>query len=163
MRKIITLTAEKGNFQMESVKTIEGEFLGKLYKNVKMGADSIIKLLPKMKEGELKRTLTDQLDGYQHFVSETEEKIERLGEVPKDENAFTKFRSGVGITMNTLMDSTDSHIAQIMIEGMTMGVTDTLKVMREYKGQSSDDGIMKIASEIVNYQEKCIETLKKYL
>ena len=50
-----------------------------------------------------------------------------------------------------------------MIEGMTMGVTDTLKVMREYRGQSSDDGIMKIASEIVNYQEKCIETLKNYL
>ena len=157
------LTAEKGSFTMESIKTAEVEFLEKLYKNVKMGADSIAKLLQRTEEGELKKTLEEQMKGFQEFVSSVGKEIIRLGETPKDENAFTKFWAGVGMTMNTLMDMSDSHIAEIMIQGMTMGGTDTLKVMSEYRKETGNGEIVKMASGIVDFQEKCIETLKNYL
>jgi hypothetical protein len=49
---------------MEQVKTREAEALEQLYKNVKMGSDSIIKLLSKVSDGKFKTDLTDQLDGY---------------------------------------------------------------------------------------------------
>ena len=36
-------------------------FLGDLYKNMKMGGDSIVNILPKVKDGDLKQELTAQL------------------------------------------------------------------------------------------------------
>lgn len=47
---------------MQQTKTREAEMLEELYKNVKMGSDSIIKLLGKVSDGKFKTDLTDQLD-----------------------------------------------------------------------------------------------------
>ena len=50
---------------MQQTKTREAEMLEQLYKNVKMGSDSIIKLLNKVSDGKFKTDLTDQLNGYE--------------------------------------------------------------------------------------------------
>ena len=42
----------------------EEYFLGEIYKNAKMGADSIIHLLPHIKDDGLRSVVTMQLDGY---------------------------------------------------------------------------------------------------
>ena len=49
--------------------TKEAEMLEQLYKNVKMGSDSIVKLLPKVSDGEFKTDLTKQLNGYEGLAS----------------------------------------------------------------------------------------------
>ena len=49
---------------MQELKTKEAEMLEQLYKNVKMGSDSIVKLLNKVSDGRFKTDLTDQLNGY---------------------------------------------------------------------------------------------------
>jgi len=38
------------------------------------------------------------------------------------------------IKMNTLIDSTDSHIAQMVIQGSTMGVTQMTKLLHSSEG-----------------------------
>ena len=50
---------------MSSVETMTktAELAGIIYKDMKMGADSIINLLPKVEDEKIKAHMTEQLDG----------------------------------------------------------------------------------------------------
>jgi hypothetical protein len=76
---------------------------------------------------------------------------------------MTKFWATVGMKMNTLIDSSQSHIAQMMIEGSTMGVTDTTKVIHEYEGNPECRDVLDLARDIVKFEEQNIEDMKKFL
>ena len=52
----------------QNAKNVTREFLDSLYKNVKMGADSIIDLMPKVKDQELRREMTSELEQYEKFA-----------------------------------------------------------------------------------------------
>ena len=85
------------------------------------------------------------------------------GETPKEENIMTKMMSKVGMAMNTMMDSTDSHIAQMMIEGATMGVTENTKLLRKYENKGCSEKSMAIAKETIKFMEDTVERMKAYL
>ena len=53
----------------EKKEITEAYFLGEIYKNVKMGADSIINLLPSVKDDGLRGVMTLQLDGYEKYAA----------------------------------------------------------------------------------------------
>ena len=46
-----------------------------IYENVKMGADSIINLLPKVEDSRLKSDMSVQLSGYEKFATQARCKI----------------------------------------------------------------------------------------
>ena len=47
----------------------EEAFLDAIYKNAKMGADSIINLLPKVEDDAMRSVMTAQLDGYERYAA----------------------------------------------------------------------------------------------
>ena len=148
---------------MQQTKTREAEMLEKIYKNMKMGSDSMINLMPSVKDAEFKRKMTEQLDGYEQFASRARERLIEIGGEPKEENAVTKMWASVGMKMNTLMDSTSSHIAEMIVEGSTMGMTDTIKILRESENADISESSMKLARDIVKFEEDNIERMKKNL
>ena len=139
------------------------DVLSKLYKYVKMGSDSIINLLPKVEEGELKTKLTKQLGGYEADAMELKKMLEELDVVPEEEGRITKMSSKIGIMMNTMIDSTASHIAQMIIEGSTMAITEITKLIREYENTSCSEKSITFARRIIEFEEKNIETMKAFL
>ena len=148
---------------MEKTMTADSEIIAKLYKNVKMGADSITKLLPKVTDGEFKTKLTDQLKGYEEYASKAKALLCNRGEPAREENPMTKFWSGVGIAMNTMIDASSSHIAEMMIEGSTMGITDTTRIINEYENKPECDEAVGLARDIVKFEQKNIEIMKSFL
>ena len=52
---------------METQNTATNNLLSELYKNMKMGADSIVNISSKVGEGELRDELARQLDTYESF------------------------------------------------------------------------------------------------
>jgi len=148
---------------MQQTKSRECEMLDKIYKNVKMGSDSMIKLLDKANDGEFKTKMTEQLNGYEGFAVRARKRLLRLGGEAKEENIMTKMWTSVGMSMNTMMDSSDSHLAQMIIEGSTMGVTDTIKVLREYENTSVSEEALALARDIIKFEEENIEVMKKYI
>ncbi len=139
------------------------EFLDLLYKNVKMGADSIIDLMPKVKDQELRREMTSELERYEKFAKAIRTILFKVGDEPKEESFMAKAMTKMSVEMNTLMDSTTSHIAEMMIKGATMGVTDTTKLIRQYENTSCSEEALSLARESVRYEEESIERLKKFL
>ena len=148
---------------MEKTMTAQCEIAAKIYKNMKMGSDSVAKLLDKVQDGSFKSAMMKQLNGYESFAAKAKMMLSDNGEEAKEESPMTKFWATVGMKMNTLMDSSVSHIAEMMIEGSTMGITDTTKIINEYEGKSECADALALARDIVKFEQSNIEVLKKYL
>jgi hypothetical protein len=137
--------------------------LEELIKNLAMGKQSLTNIIPKVKDTKLTDELTSQLDTYARFCDEATGMLNSIGGEAKSENIITKISAKMGIEMNTLMDSTDAHIAQMVIEGATMGITDTIRLVRDYENSNCSEDALSLARRVVSYQEKTVEDMKKYL
>lgn len=151
-------------FFMETERKNEtADFLDRMYKNVKMGSESIITLMPKVKNDDLRAEMTKELTKLDGYSSEICNLLHKEGRAPKEENIVTKLSSKMGINMNTMMDSTTSHIAEMMMEGYTMGITDMTKDIREAEKTKASESSLKLAREIVSFHEDSFFEMKKYL
>jgi len=153
----------KGNIVMQDIKTKEAELLDQLYKNLKMGSDSIVKLLSKVSDGNFKTDLTDQLNGYESLAAKAKARLKEMGSEAKEENPVTKLWTSIGMTMSTLTDSTDSHIAQMVAEGSTMGITDSIKLLRDYENTDVSESTLKLVREVIEFEERNLERSKKHI
>lgn len=139
----------------------EESFLGAIYKNAKMGADSIINLLPKVKDDALRSAMTMQLDGYEKYAARAARELERHDVEAKEEGLMVRMSARMGMAINTMISASTSHIAEIMIEGSNMGITDMIKLINNY--DTVDSEAVRLAREIVGFEEHNIEVLKRYL
>lgn len=143
--------------------TKEAEMLESLYKNVKMGSDSIIKLMDKVSGSEFKAALTKQIDGYEKIAERVRKHLSDMGVTAKEENPMIKLWSSVGMAMSTMTDSTDSHIAELIAEGSTMGITDGIKLLREYENTSVSEEALGFAREVIKFEEHNLEVAKGFI
>ncbi len=147
----------------QNSNAVTKSFLDSLYKNVKMGADSIIDLMPKVTDEAMRVELTRELEAYEKYAKEIRDILFDIGETPKEESFMTKAMTKMGISLNTMMDATASHIADIMIQGATMGITDTTKLVREHENTACSERALSLARETIKFEEDSIEKLKKFL
>ena len=146
----------------EKKEITEAYFLGEIYKNVKMGADSIINLLPSVKDDGLRGVMTLQLDGYEKYAARAAA-LEQRSVKPKEENLFTRLSARMGMAVNTMLDSTTGHIAEMMISGSNMGITDMTKLLNSHLPKGTAPDAVRLAREVVAFEERNLEMLKRYL
>ena len=148
---------------MTETITKSGELAAAIYKNVKMGSDLLVTMMPKIEDQQLKAAVTEQLASYEKYASKVKSLIAKSGDEPKEESLFSKWMAKMGIQMNTIADSTTSHLAEMMIQGSTMNVTDLLRKIHEAEKVDDHCGEITLAREIVAFEEKNIDKLKQYL
>lgn len=148
---------------MNNTNKKDVELLEEIYKNEKMGSDSILKVMPKASNEKFRAALTCQLSGYERFSEKAKEMLSDRGYKAKEENPMTKLWASLGVAMNTLVDSSDSHLAQMVVEGSTMGVTDTLKILRENENSGISEKTLKMLRDIISFEEKNVEIMKGFI
>ena len=139
------------------------EMLNDIYKNAKMGMDSISKIIPNVQNENFKQTLTGQLSGYQNFVNESTKMLCNMSKTPKDVKATEKLSVEMGIKMNLVTDKSEAHIAQMMINGSGMGISEMKKKIKESQSRGVPQETLKLANEVVSFEEKNITDLKSFL
>ncbi|MBQ9798086.1 MAG: hypothetical protein IJW50_10255 [Clostridia bacterium] len=148
----------------EAVKTKQtAALLQSVYKNVKMASDSILTLMPKVQDARLKSELTVKLSAYEAFASRAAKLLADEGVKPVEEGTITKLAAKWGSMMNTMRDSTSSHLAEMMVEGATMGVNDMLKQIREAENTTVSESALRLARDVCSFEEKTVEDMKDYL
>lgn len=144
-------------------KNKDAELLQDIYSNVKMGSESIINLLPKIKDDDLKTFMTSQLDKYERYACEVKNQLVLQGIEPKEPNPVSKISAKIGMEMKSLQDNTTSHMAEMMVQGSTMDVTDLLQKVSAYEKCPECKNSVSLAKEIVAFEEKNIEKMKEFL
>ena len=154
---------KSGRIKMSDTVNKTGELASAIYKNVRMGSDLIVTMMPKIDNQQLKSDVTEQLATYEKYAAKVKSLIKQSGEAPKEESMISKWMAKMGVQMNTMTDSTTSHLAEMMIQGSTMNVTDLLRKIHESESCDGGSAEMSIAREVVEFEENNIEKLKDYL
>ena len=138
------------------------EMLEEMYKNINMVKEAILNALSKVKDFDLSSELTSQLREYCSFSEKISVFLERCGTDARS-GIFSKITSKISTELNTLVDSTDQHIAQLMIENTTICITDIIRLVRDYENSNCSECTLSLARSIVSYQEDAVEKLKSHL
>lgn len=137
------------------------ELLDAAYKNVRMASFAIDCIIDKIEEKSLEDLLRKQNDCYLNYVEKIEKLSEELKHKPKDINIMLKGMSFASIKTKSMMNNETPHLAEMLVQGTTMGITDTLKAKSEFP--SNNQKLNSIVDEIVNCEEKFVQSLKNFL
>lgn len=137
------------------------KLLDEAYKNVRMASFAIDCIIDKIEDQSLEDLLRKQNDCYLNYVEKLEKLSEELKHKPKDVNIMLKGMSFASIKTKSMMNNETPHLAEMLVQGTTMGITDTLKAKSEFA--SNNHKLNEITDEIVNCEEKFAESLKNFL
>ncbi len=134
--------------------------LQEISKNVTMGGDSIIDLIDKAEDKHFRAEMSLELEKYRSFEKTAAEKLSERGLKPNEVTPLAKMGSKVGMAFNTMLDTTTSHLAEMMINGATMGIVDLEKKLNEggYSPETES-----FAREVLDYEKATVERLGAYL
>lgn len=140
------------------------ELLEEVYKTASMGRFSMMKLIEALKEkdNKIKGYLEELLEDYRNYEDQSKELLLKENIEPMEENAISKLMASMGIQKEVKGDNSDAAMAEMLIQGISMGSIEMEKQIKNYKDRVDKDD-MKLAKKFLKFQEKAIEELKKYL
>ena len=137
------------------------ELLNDIYQNSRTGEESIKALLPSVDDAKLKNDLQTQMIGYTQMYAKAQQEIVNRKEQPKENGVLEQVSVRTGVKMNTLLDRTPSHIAEMMIQGSNMGIVSLTKQMKRHP--EANHKVKLLAVELLKFEEYNIQRLKAYL
>lgn len=138
------------------------DFIGEVYRNASVALKSISDVIDEIQHDELKAEIKSQYDGYENFISSLTAYMREKGYEIKDIGMMKKAMMWSAIKMNTAFDNTRSHIAEIMIKGTVMGITELCKILNDLSCVS-DEKAIEFARSLKHMEEEFEEKLKKYM
>ena len=137
--------------------------LQEIYKNVTMGTDSVMTILGKAEDETLRENLSADLDTYEGYAKRAKEKLEAMAVEPKGISMLAKLPAEMGIAMSTLTDHSNSKMAELMIEGAVMGVTEFKQLIREAGKNGASQENIRLAGDVLSFHEEMINKMRRYL
>ena len=135
--------------------------LNEIGKAAKMGMDSISYVSDKVEDETMKENLTYQYSGYGKVVEDVNKQFEKYGEIPDEEPVMQKAMGWMGVQFNTMTDNSNSHIAELMIQGSDMGIIKCQKLINH--NPEADQPVKDLLYHFVTFQKNNIEKLKEFL
>ena len=151
------------NATKQKQQSKEDFFFNEIYKNAKMGADTVINILPRIKNDALRSIVTMQLDGYEKYAAHAAGALAERGLCAKEENVVARVTARIGVALGTMVDSGTGRIAEIMIDGSNMCITEMTKLINEHEAQKCAKHAAALAREMVRFEEQNLALLKSYL
>ena len=135
--------------------------LDELNKGACMGMDAIDFIIDKVEDSNLKTELEDQYRKYQSIHDQISELYpEYSDKKPHETSVMNKAMTWYGIEMKTMLDSTTSKLAELLMQGTNMGIIEGRRLLNH---KSSDKQINDLVQTYVDMQEEAVENLKKFL
>lgn len=143
------------------IGNVDLDLLEKTYQNASIGITALKAVMDKVDSKEMNRDLHRQLRDYRDIADKTRNELLTNGTKVKEQSFYIKTIMKGNVKMNTLMNPSDSRIAQMVIQGSTMGVTQMTKLLHAKK--DADGTSTGIANDFIKKEEDNIEKMKKYL
>ena len=129
------------------------ELLQYVHETASMGVLGLRDLLPQVESAKMKQ--------YQDIASDSAKLLQSKGSEPKDPGLMARLSSQAMATMKTLADSSDSKLAEMVIQGNNMGVTKGLKHLHDYQG--NDPKIRALAEKLLATEQANVSQMQPFL
>ena len=137
------------------------DFLNRLYKYVTTDIESIKLLIDKAKDPDQKNDLIAELQDYRNIAGTIELKLSEYQEAPKEIDTFTKTGLWSSVQLNTLMNQSSNHIAQMIIKGDETRIYTLEKDMKDHPDIDSD--VREIGVSLLMAEKNHKEHMRYYL
>lgn len=135
--------------------------LDEIHKGACMGVDAINFVMDKVEDSGFMEELEKELNNYEETKKQVEDIYPEYNDgKPHETSTMNKAMTWSGIEMRTLTDKSDSKIAELLLQGVNMGIIEGRRILNQKK---IDNKVDEIISRYVNMQEESMETLKNYL
>ena len=142
-------------------KQNEVNVLDELSKGCCMGRDAIHFIIDKVSDNNLKKELNIQYDKYKEIFNKICKLYPEYSEnEPHQTNVINKAMTWYGIEMRTMMDDSDTKLAELLMQGTNMGIIEGRRLLNH---KHPDDRVNDLLQEYVDMQEQAVEILKKFL
>ena len=140
------------------------ELIEKIYKDASMGRFSTEKLLGNLKDKDNKiiGDVEEIFKGYSSFEEKAKEILLSRDIPPEKVGNMTKMMSSMGIFKEVLADNSDSAIADLLIQGLLMGVVEMKKRIENASDDVNKDDF-DLAKDFLKFQKKSHKIMEKYL
>ena len=135
--------------------------LNEINKSAKIGMQSISYLTKKVGDENMKKNLSQNYTEYGKIVDSVNTQFESYGEIPDETSLGSKIMGFTGVELNTISDKSNSHIAEIMIQGENMGIIECQKLLNH--NPNADENVKNILNNYITMQKNTIEQLKTFL
>lgn len=141
--------------------SIDVAVLNELSKICQLAMSNISFLCNRISSKNMKKELVSIYSQYSNVVSQVNQHFEKYGEVPDCIPLTYKMMGICGVRMNIMKNKSNSHIADIMIQGTLMGIIKCQKIL------NSNFDIQKSTKELLKdfnkFQRENIDKLNAYL
>ena len=137
------------------------KLLQMIVENGRMGEDACDQLLSRTEDMEMRKELMQEKQDYAASARDAETLLYNQGVRPEPKGPMARMGLWMGMQLNTAMDQSNSHIADIVIQGATMGVVELTKARNSCP--DADAEAQGIASNLITKQQEAIERLKTFL
>ncbi|MBO5511442.1 MAG: hypothetical protein J6B24_06905 [Clostridia bacterium] len=153
----------QGSHKTEPLSPAAEKLAEELYKNMSMGCDAYLDMLPRVEDNRLKTDITAAMCYYEKTIGKVKQYLLDHGADPEERGMMAKMATKAGIMMNTAMDNSNSHITEMLIEGATMSITTAEKLANHAEGKPECHELVDICRDWAKFEQNHIDALKKYL
>ena len=139
----------------------EAELLNECMKSVLLGMQSL-DVVEKVAVGELNAYVKQQMGEYAALSERISDRMKQLDVDPEIYGSFKQKWQKKMVKLSIFGDKSNSNIAEKLIKGTNMGVTDLTRCLNENSVSVSDE-TARIASDVLAFFSGSVEALKRFL
>ena len=143
------------------MKSDDVKILQEVQKNTKMAIKAIDTISEKIYDDDLSMHVTRESMRNEDIYNKATDRLQNGKAASYRETGFQDMMLKGGVRANTMLNTSTSHIAELMIQGSNRGLTSMWKAVNHYENAGNIS--MEIAKELMDFEEKNIERLKQYL
>ena len=139
----------------------EAELLNECMKSVLLGMQSL-DVVEKVAVGELNAYVKQQMGEYAALSERVSDRMKELDVDPEIYGSFKQKWQKKMVKLSIFGDKSNSNIAEKLIKGTKMGITDLTRCLNDNSISVSDE-TARIAVDILSFFSGSVEALKKFL
>ena len=135
-----------------------------IYQDSEMSLSSLYELKKdlKKKDNKIKDILDEIISGFTEYKKYSKKVLQKLKCELEEDSFMVKMMANMGIKKEVLNDNSDSHMADLLIQGISMGSINMEKKINDYKDLVSGKDI-RYAKKFLKFEQSKIEQLKEFL
>lgn len=132
-----------------------------IQKNTEKAMAAIDTISDKVYDDQLAMQISRQSLKYSEIRNKAVENLLQAKAEPYHANNLSDMMMKGAIHYNTMLNTSTGHIAEMMIKGSNMGVLEMSKILNH--NEDAGQKPVELAKQLIEFEEKNVERLKKYL
>ena len=136
------------------------ELVKTVYQNAEMSKEILARMIKICNDSNLRASLAEEFAQYHEVTAQAKAIIDEHGYNIRT-NHSGKSASLAGITLNTMIDKTSTHLAEMMVQGSIMGVIDMKRALKDYTG--ADEKVRCLANKLYETEQNNVQKMLEFV